>query len=164
MAVVDKYVNANAEAGKLANSAFISGAKTLKMMVVFETVAADSDTSVLRIAKGLDSSLIITDAKIYNDALTNATDWNMGLYDTESGAVVDDNVFLDAEDISAGNARSSPVDGLSNMAIENSGYTLYEHAGATNATKKPRYDIAFTCPTIGTTAATVVVMLEFIQG
>lgn len=166
MAVEDKYVDANVADEKKTNAAFIHGADTLAAIVTFEVAAADDDGSIYRLLKNVNPDLIPIAITLWNDAITGCTDVDLGLYLPleMGGAVIDKDVFLDGEDINGGNARSSPVDGLTNVGIADCQKKIYELAGHTLETKKQGYDIALTANTVGSGAGTISVLFQFIQG
>jgi len=164
MAVLDKYINANQEAGKLANPAFIQGAEVFQLVSIEEIAAADSDTSVYRIGT-LPSNAIITNVEVNADAITAGTDYDLGLYEVGvGGVVVDADVFADGVDMSSGFAAGSEANGLSAVAIDELNKTVYEHAGHTVATKKEGYDLAWTANTVGSAAGTLTTRVSYIQG
>ena len=75
MAIEDKYVNADAEAGKLVNSAFNGdGADTYTAIAIVSVAAADTNASVYRLFKGVNSDMILTSVTITNSAMSGATD------------------------------------------------------------------------------------------
>lgn len=166
MAVQNKYVNSDVAAGKKVNSAFNEGQNRVTMVCTFEVAAADDDGSVYRLFKNVNPDLIPVAITIFNDAIAGATDYELGLYEPleVGGAAIDIDCLMGTEDINAGNPRSSAVDGLSAVAIENVQKKLYEIAGHTLATRKLGYDIALTANTVGTAAGTISVIAEFIQG
>ncbi len=168
MAVENKYVDANLAAGKLGNPAQISGAELQAMNFSFEVAAADDDGSVYRVAKSLNPMLIPMKFEINNDAITAGTDYDVGLYETTTdraaGAVIDQDVFAAALDMSAAAANGSEKNGLGAVAIEDLPKRLFEHAGHTVNTKKQGYDIAITGVTVGTAAGTITGRFYFIQG
>lgn len=166
MAVENKYVNSDVAADKKVNSAFNEGQNRITMICTFEVAAADSDGSIYRLFKNVNPDLIPVAITLLNDAIAGCTSVDLGLYEPLEigGAVIDANVFLAAEDINAGNARSSAVDGLTAVAIENVQKKIYELAGHTLTTRKQGYDIALTANTVGSAAGTISVIAEFIQG
>lgn len=168
MAVENKYVDSDLAAGKLANAAFSEGAPTLALVSTFEVAAADDDGSVYRIAKALNPDLIPLRIELYNDALTGATDYELGFYETSEGGVdgaaIDIDALLGTTDISAGNARGSAVDGLGAVALSDAQKRIYELAGDAQADKRTSYDIAVTANTVGSAAGTITVLMWFVQG
>lgn len=169
MAVVDKYVDANVAAGKLTTAAFIHGSKTITIVATFEVAVSDEDGSVYRVAKNVPADLIPTRFDILSDAIADATDWELGLYETTQedgldGVAIDIDVFLGSTDINAGNARGSELNGLTAVPIEDVQKRIYEHAGDTLSTRKLGYDIAFTANTVGSAVGTISIIMDFVQG
>lgn len=164
MAVVDKYVNADTEKGKLTQAAKCQGNKVVTMVQTFETGASDSATSVYRIFPDLNPCLIPVDIKIMNDATGASTnDADLGLYCGEKGAVIDKDCFYDGLDLHTAHT-SSPANGLAALDIANIGKQLYEIAGHTIANRKDTYDIALTINTAPSAAGTVTIVATFVQG
>lgn len=164
MAVEDKYINADQEAGKLANPAFIQGAPILCLVSIEEIAVADSDLSVYRIGT-LPSNAIIIKIEVNNDAITAGTDYDLGLYRVGTGgAVVDADVFADGLDMSSAAANGSEKNGLGNVAIDALTNKLYEHAAETVTDKKEGYDLAWTANTVGSAIGTITTRVYFILG
>lgn len=100
MAVEDKYVNDNL-ADDSREVAVFSGGDNLKVAVNTEEIAAaDSDGSVYRFFKGWSSQRRIHKILLFNDAITGGTDYDIGLYKSDLGAVIDKDCFADGLDLS----------------------------------------------------------------
>ncbi len=178
MAVENKYVRTLVEAGKLEEAPYVNGAKVVGMVASEELAAGDDAASVYRFFKGLNPNLIPIDIKIYvDDAVVGATDVNVGLYeqtdDGGTGAVVDDNCFADALDLSpAGGAvrgggvigHDEFIDGMKAVDIANLTNKLYEHGGHTVTDYIAGYDLALTVISDTTVGGTVTVIATFIEG
>lgn len=166
MAVENKYVNSDLNAGKLANAAFSHGQKPFVLVNTFEVAAADDNGSIYRIAKNIDPDLIPVRIEVYNDAITSGTDYDLGLYEPleAGGAVIDADIFANTLDMSSGAARGSAKDGLENLNIDKVQKMIYELAGHTLSTKKRGYDIAYTANTVGSAAGTISTLMFFVQG
>lgn len=168
MAVEDKYVDANAEAGKLVRPAFNgNGVETFTATAIVDVAAADSDLSVFRLFKGITSDYIPTSITITNSAITLGTDYDLGLYETNGGAVVDKEVLAATIDVSSAVIEGAGVTGLNAVALADTQKRLWELAGQTQGvggTKLPTFDIALTANTVGTVAGTIVVKATFVQG
>lgn len=125
-----------------------------------EVAAADDDTSVYRFCR-LPSNARVSSIEIMNDAITGATDYNLGLYDTadEGGADVDQNLFRDAIDISAGNGTFTEIDNL--LAEENREKTLWEALGL-SADPHKHYDVCLTGVTVGSGAGTIALRVRYV--
>lgn len=164
MAVEDKYI-ASGEATKIlslpqerAAGQLIYGAAT------FEVAAADDDGSKYRIFRDLPSDLIPVKIDILCDAMTGSTDWDLGFYDSESGAVVDVDALMDGADLSGGKAQGSEQDGMAAVGVDEVLKTCWELAGKTTANKKNKYDLVLTANTVGSAAGTVSVRAWFTLG
>lgn len=167
MAVVDKYVNADVEADKLATAAFNGKGEVYEATAIVNIDSGDSDDSVFRVFAGLNSDLIPKEILITNDALTSGTDFELGLYEPNSGVLVDIDILMGTTSMTSGRAEGSSVSGLSAVSLANTQKKLYELVGQTvgpGGTKDPTFDIVLTANTIGSTTGVIVVKATFIQG
>lgn len=164
MAVVNKWVDTSVEAGKKGNPAIVAVGQCFALACTFEVAATDSDTSVFKLAK-LKSNLIPVQIKINADSSLGASDWDLGLY-KENGDVLDKDCFLDGQDLNAGAAMGSEVDGLGALPIDDIGKKIWEitSLGLTAATRQDAYILAFTANTAGAAAGTISLRALFIQG
>lgn len=164
MAVEDKYTNTDAAADKKIGAAFSgNGVETFTALATFEVAAADDDGSVYRVFKSVNSNLIPVNIEILHDAITGGTDYDVGLYETNLGAVVDKDVLADG--ISLATATTGGTNnnkGLTSVDFANAEKTLGELSGQTVVSAS--YDIAITANTVGTAAGTVTVKATFVQG
>lgn len=175
MAVEDKYVGPEFT-GSAAATQYIApgtrppasrskGAKLLAFCQTFELVAADDNGTVLRLFKGLPSSLKPYRCTVMCDTVTGGTDYNLGFYITDGGAEAPtngSNVLADAIDLST---ASKTIDGLEQMAIEDRGIkSIADLLGVSveAGTDKGFYDLALTAVAIGSAAVTVTVHFEAI--
>lgn len=164
MAVEDKYVDADIVAAERPVGAFSRGQRPITMIATVEIAAADSDGSVYRFFKNVSAHLIPTDIRIFNDAITGGTDYDLGLYKTDGGAVIDKDCFLDGGDLSAAHASGSGLSGLSIVDVANLLRALYEYTSETiGAIKTSGYDICLTANTVGSAAGTVTIVATFIE-
>lgn len=168
MAVENKYTDAKFTGSVLnkLQSMFNAGSNLSAAYATFEVAAADSDGSVYRVFKGLDPNLVPIAILVACDAITDGTDWDLGLYATNLGAVVDKDAFMDGQTLASAVdfGFDTCLDGMDAVAIENYGRKLYEHAGHDVTTKLESYDLAFTANTVGSAAGTVAVLLLYVQG
>jgi len=168
MAVENKYINADLANDKIGAAVFTAGDKTVVMVATFEVAVADDDLSVFRLWKSVNPELIPVRIEVYNDAMTSSSDWDLGFYETTvpgtTGAVIDKDKLANTMDLSSGNGRSSPIDGLENLNISEVNERIWELAGQTITTKKRGYDIALTANTVGSAIGTVSVIAWFVQG
>ena len=162
MAVVDKYVDSDIEAGKLASASTSLAAHLVASVVTFEIPSGDDDTSVYRFLKDVPANFIPIKMDINNDAITGGTDYDVGIYGTSLGDAIDADVFADGLDLSSAHAIGSEISGLADVDISDLGQTVYEHAGHTVSDKKAAYDIALTANTIGSATGTVTITTYFL--
>jgi len=164
MAVLDAYIDADLAAGKKGNPAVIRGQELRCLAQTFEVAAADDNGSIYRLGS-LPANAIPVKCEIVNDAITGATDWDLGLYKPGAGgAVVDKDLFMDGEDINAGNALASPVDGLkTGPAIADIGKKLWELLGLSKPDRQD-YDLALTANAVGSAAGTISIKFWYLPG
>lgn len=174
MAVENKYVNAllSATTGQLLRPseplpAIKVGAELGVMFETFEVAAADSDGSIYRVFKGVDGNLIPLAILIASDGITGGTVYDVGLYDTDLGTVIDADCFAANLDLSsaADFGFATAIDGLDAVAIEDMAKRIFEHAAHTILTRRGKgYDIALTGDTVGTGAGTISVLMIYAKG
>lgn len=163
MAVEDKYVNANIVAGKKAKAALSTGDSEIVMVATVELAAADDDGSKYRFFKAVPSNLIPTEITITCDAITSGTDYDLGLYDVDLGAVVDKDVLMDGQTLATALTRATGHQlGLAAVNIADAYKTLGELSAETDV--PPAYDIVLTGNTVGSAAGTVTIIAKFVQG
>lgn len=121
--------------------------------------AADDDGSTYLLAKAVPSSFRPVSATLMTTAITGGTDYDIGLYDSKTGAEADKDVLVDGQTLAS---ASRTLDGLSIVSLANLGArkTLYELLGLTATTAKATYDIVLTGNTVGSAAGDVVYILE----
>lgn len=160
MAVEDKYVDADVEAGKRASALFAYGTDTVTGVGTVAVASGDDDGSVYRVFSGVPSSLVPIYIEIHNTAVTGGTDYDLGLYTVDSGAVVDADILADG--ISMGSARAIATSnnaGMTTIDIANGGQTLGTLSAQTDVDSA--YDIALTANTVGTASGTIRVTATF---
>lgn len=168
--MADVYVNTtyfNADGSLIKRQPAINvGAPLLAFFETFETVSGDNDADVKRIFKALDPNLIPIAILIATDGITGQTAVDVGLYETNLGAVCDADCFAANLDTSsaADFGFATALDGMDAVAIENYGRKLYEHAGDTAAAHSPAYDLCLTLDTAGSGAATLAVLMIAAKG
>jgi hypothetical protein len=168
MAVENKYVNADTAADKLTTAAFVHGDKTVTMQTTFEVATADTDASVYRLFKNVPADLIPVQIHIATDAITAASNYDLGFYKPSVGGV--DGAAIDADKLantlvfSSASTWASPKDGLENLNLDEVDERIYELCGDTLATKEIGYDIALTANGVGSGAGTISVKAIFVQG
>lgn len=163
MAVVNAYQNADVAAGKKAVALLSQGAQLIVMIESFEVAAADDNNSIYRVFKNVNPFYVPIKLDISCDAITGMSDVNVGLYKNleQGGAVIDDNVFGDAIDLSSAVTRTVPKDGLVSVNIADAEKTIWELAGDTLNNHDLGYDICLTAIAAASTAGTILVVGHF---
>lgn len=168
MAVQDKFVNALVAAGKKAPPYFAQGSNLKIVVWNFEVAAADSDTSVWRLAR-LPANAIPIRSEIYADASLGTSAFCLGLHKPGvAGAVVDKDIFLAATDLTAGVAITAGANnGLTNLGggdpVAAIGKTLWELLGLTKPARQD-YDLTITGDTAGGAAGTISGYMIYAEG
>jgi len=120
-----------------------------------EIAVADDNNSVYRMVR-IPSSAVIRELNILNDAITAGTDFNLGVYQVldNGAAVVDDNLFSDAIDMSS--ARTLPLNAMYEAGIDiaDGDTRLWELLGLTEDSFRD-YDLCFTGITVGSSVGTL---------
>ena len=158
MAVVNKYVNANLEAGTLAISSINGGsAQSTPIAVTFEVDAGDDDGSVYRLFR-INSQNSFLFFHYFNDSITGGTDYDIGLYETveNGGAVVDADLFLDGASVATASTANQIKDALGTVDRANYAKSIAEMLGLTRDPNK-EYDVAVTANTAGSATGTITV-------
>lgn len=162
MAVENKYTDSNVAAGNRA----IQGRGGAEL-VVFEgyaaVAAADDDGSVYRVVKDIPSSFRPVRCVVQCTAITGGTDYELGLYDRNLGAVVSKGLFMTNQTLAT---ASRSLDGLANVTVADLGArkSIADLLSLTPSTAKPAYDLALTGDTAGTAAGDVRVIMEGYMG
>lgn len=167
MAIQNKWIDADVEAGKRGAASKVSGGRTVAIAFTFEVAAADSDTSIYKIAK-LPANAIPLRAELYADASLGTSAFQLGLY-KEDGTVADVDLFLASTDLTAGVAITAGANnGLTNLGgadpVAAVGQKIWELLGLTVDTKKEAYILAITAPTTGAAAGTISGTFSYIVG
>lgn len=165
MAVEDKYVNADAEAGNPFPAEKVSGVRTISMATTFEVAAADDNGSVYRLFKSLPATLVPIQIVINNDAITAGSDYDLGFYSPIKGTVIDKDSLVDGGDLSSAHALGSELSGLTALDQSYVGKNIGEilNGKLSNTTKYDSVDLCLTANTVGTAAGTVSVRATFAQ-
>lgn len=157
MAVVNtkstQITNADAGSSTLTDNKVLGG-KVKSLVATIEVAAADEDTSVYRFCR-VHSSWLVLSIKVFCDALTAGTSWDVGLYQTAAngGAVADIDTFGLAVDLSTAivvgtevRFEAGNIDGIAKPVWE---------LLALTADNNRWYDLCLTATTVGTAAGTI---------
>lgn len=157
----DRYTNETLESGsKVTAGAGLAG-QVFVLVGTDEKEAADSNGSVLRIGQVPANAIPLYHlSKLNNDALSGATDVEIGVYKQKGGVVKDLDCLLGTTDINAGNALASPLAAFGAMTLTDFGSDLRTLAGDSDDTEF--YDIAITGNTFGTATGTISWELYFL--
>ncbi len=163
MAVVDKYTDVNVAAKNKTLSVLTGvGNHSFNLIGQAAIAAADDDGSVYRLFKDVPANYILASMRLTNSAITGGTDYDIGLYNRDLGAIKDKDVFLDGATMATARTVKTNVDSLTAVVELDVLKSLSELAGDT--TNPPlSYDLCLTANTVGTVAGTVTVWAEFVQ-
>ena len=104
MAVLNKWVDTDLEAGRKSNPAISPGGQVREMTITFEVAVADDNLSIFKLAR-IPANAVIVSALLNNDAISGSTDWDLGFYDPDDETLaVDKDILADGVDINAGAA------------------------------------------------------------
>lgn len=162
MAVVDLYAQADKEAGNGKKFPAVkgSGSRTIVVSNLVSVAAADDNGSVYRVFCDIPSSVVPINITIQNEAITGGTDYDLGLYATNSGAVVEVDILADGLDMSSARTIATANNaGMTSVPITGGLKSLATLSGQTNPSSS--YDIALTANTVGTGAGVILVTMTF---
>jgi len=170
MAVENKWVNANAEAGRRGPSSALSGGKKVTVLGNFEIAAADSNLSVYKLARIPANAIPVPqECYVYADAAVDASDVDFGFYTNgplgPQGAdaiEVDKDILADGLDIASGEPITAGLDMLTTVAIDAIGDKVWELLGKTVDNKAESYILAMTANVAGGAAGTVAYKFTYI--
>lgn len=158
--MADSYVEANIAAGKKPSAVNGLGTELYYIENTVSVLAADSDGDIYRVFADVPSNYVPVKITIHNTAITGGTDYDLGLYDVSSGAVVDKDILADG--ISMATARTIATDnnaGMTTIGIANGTQTLGTISAETDV--PAAYDIALTANTVGSADGTIRVSAWF---
>ena len=166
MAVENRKSNAisNAEAEpSVANNPTLEKGLLREHVGTVEVAAADDDTSVYRLVR-VPSNARISKIEVANDAITDGTDYDIGVYQTAAngGAVVDADLFASAVDISSALAFTDYTYEAAATDIANVEQPLWQRLGL-SSDPSVFYDLALTGNTVGSAAGTISMRAKYPQ-
>lgn len=154
----NQYTDSNVAAGNKTTALAQLGADGKTGLATYEKTAADNDTSVLRFFKDVPVEMVLSEVTVMCDAITGATDTDLGIYLPNGGDVLDKDLLMDGQTLAA---ASKVLDGLGIVDIANRHRTikdLYETVNATTLDPSVRtVDIALTGNTFGTNTGTITI-------
>lgn len=163
----NKYTNANLAAGNKERAGAVAPGRLLRLQGTYEKTAADNDGSVLRLGRVPANAIpLYQNSFLNNDALTGATNVDVGLYKPGvAGAAVDKDLLTAGISIASAAALASPIRAFQTRpTIEDWGRSLKELVELVNSitTFDEEYDIAITGNTFGTAVGTISWDLTFL--
>lgn len=127
--------------------------------------AGDDDGSVYRFFR-VRSDVVIACFEVYSDAVTDGTDFDLGVYQTAAngGAVVEKDLFADAQSLASALLTGTRIrfHDTTNSPIQDHDMQLWECLGL-SADPQIEYDICLTGNTVGSAAGDVVLYM-YTQG
>lgn len=145
------------------NAARVQRGRVRTAVATVEVAASDDDGSKY-VLMPLHSGWRIQHIWLYNDAIADATAYDVGLYETTAngGAAVDADCY--ATDVNLTSARTTaPADvAFEARDIANVAKQVWEDAGQSSDPAK-FYNLVLTADTVGTAAGTVTVQVEFAE-
>jgi hypothetical protein len=140
------------------NDRLLGGGRVRKKVATVEVAAADDDGSVYRLFR-VQSGWSVHSIRLFNDAITGGTAYDVGLYGAGDGAAVDEDAYAAAVDLSSARTTgvevafaARDIDKAENKVWQDAG-GAYDGGGA--------YDLCLTGDTVGTAAGTITAILEY---
>ncbi|MGE0533150.1 MAG: hypothetical protein AB7P35_17715 [Hyphomonadaceae bacterium] len=142
------------------NAAGVVKAQTYTVYGHCAVASGDDNNSIYRFVRVPSNARIISIMR-FNDAITGATDWNFGLYQTAAngGADADENLFADAVDINAGTV-AGVEQRFTTSNITTCNQRVWELLGL-SADSKRDYDICGTAIAVGSADGDVVLRVTY---
>lgn len=143
------------------NNFQLNGARTRIVVDTIAKAAGDGDTSVFYLGDPLPSNAVIHRITLENDALTGATDVDLGFYDTlaAGAAVISKDCLLDGASL-ANASTGFGTNGFTKPVIENKHKQIWELAGITTDPKK-LMQTSLTFNTAGSAAGDIRIVIEY---
>lgn len=163
MAVVDVYANEDVAAGLRPLTYFTGiGETPIVARQGFSVAAADSNGSTYRVFNGVPTHYRIHEINIFNGAITGGTDFDLGFYAVDNGAVIDADILVNGADLSSAHAVGSPLVGTSNLALLDHTKPIWELLGYTKFSKPSAVDLVLTANVVGSADGDIMVDATFI--
>jgi hypothetical protein len=158
MAVLDIYLDSGREAGNLGDRKTQGGGELTVYPKTATIASGDDDGSVFRICTVTDNAIPALRSSFVkiSSAITGGTSYKIGLYDTNSGEVVDDDLLMTSTSFASIGDKELTV------TATNMSKPLWELLGGTASAGK-QYDVCLTAATIGTAAGVAGIELGFIS-
>ncbi len=142
----------------VAGDRLLSGGRVRKKLATVEVAAADDDGSVYRLFR-VGSGWHIHSIRLFNDAITGGTAFDVGLYAIDDGAAVDDDAYASAVNLTSAGTTGTEV-AFEVRDIAQAENKVWQDAGL-SADSKTSYDLSLTGDTVGTAAGTITAILGY---
>jgi len=152
----------NAESTPIVNNdVTLVGGRVRRIVETVEVGASDSNGSTYRIAR-IHSSWCVSSIKVFNDAITSGTSFDIGVYQTgaNGGAVVDADAYASAVDLSSARTTAPLEAAFEARNIDKLRNKVWQDAGLTVDPRR-EYDLVITANTIGSSGGTVSVAVDY---
>jgi hypothetical protein len=143
------------------NNFQLNGAKLRTIVDTIVKATTDGDASVFYLGDPLPSNAVIHNIVLENDALTGATDIDIGFYDTVSNgaAVISKDCLLDGVSIASASTGFG-TNAFTKPAIENKHKQIWELAGL-SADPKKLMQAALTFNTAGSATGDIRIVIQY---
>ncbi|TXI93646.1 MAG: hypothetical protein E6Q33_02725 [Neisseriales bacterium] len=152
----------NADATPLVRvNAIVNGGHLKNAVETVAVASGDDDGSVYRVLR-LHSSCRISRIEVLNSAITNGTDYDIGLYQTaeNGGTEADKDVFADGISMATARTTGSYNAAFATLGIANIKKTLWEVLGLSEDPNR-YYDLCVTANTVGSADGTVSLSVDY---
>lgn len=158
MAVENYLTNYGASVGEKSEPTS-NAHEVIRLIGAAAVAVANDDGSTFLLLKNVPSSFRPARATLITDGVAGGTDYEVGVYDSRTGAVVSKGLFVTGQTLAT---ASRVLDGLANVSVVDlaARKTIAELLGLTPTTAKATYDIVLTGDTVGTGAGNVMYILE----
>lgn len=139
----------------------LAGCPLMETVGTVEVAAGDDDGSIFRMVR-VRSNWRLSEILVANDALTDGTDYDVGLYRTaaDGGAVVSKDLFADGVTMASALAYRDLTNNDQAADIAEVEKRVYERLGLTEDPQL-EYDVCITANTVGSAAGTLSMKVRF---
>lgn len=139
---------------------YIAGGRLRQIVGSVEVAAGDDNGSVYRLAR-VWSGWRIASVRLFNDAITDGTAYDLGIAGTDDGAAVDDDAYASALDLSSADSDGAEV-AFEARDIADASNRVFEDAGL-GEDPHQWYDLVLTADTVGTGAGTITALVTYVD-
>lgn len=132
-----------------------TGVEAKEFEKTISIAAADDDGSTYLIYKNMPTRACLSQLLLEVDAMTGATSYDIGFYDSVTGLVINDNLCMSAADIHSGSTKLSPIDGLSALTHTQTSQTIADLLSENLKDVPGCVDLVLTADTVGSGAGSI---------